>query len=123
MSEADAISYLISGRPMQSTNATDRSAIAGAALSLGAAQTSPLTQKVGSAVTLDELGVEGGTFDETQVVAGKQLGSDLYVRFAYGLFNRIGTVLARYKIGRNLSIEAASGEDQSLDLIYSVERD
>ena len=67
--------------------------------------------------------MEGGTLDETEMVAGKQLGSDLYVRFAYGLFNRIGTVLARYKIGRNLSIEAASGEDQSLDLIYSVEKE
>jgi translocation and assembly module TamB len=123
MSEADALSYLISGRPLQSANTTDRSAIAGAALSLGVQQASPLTQRLGSAVTLDELGMEGGTLDETEVVAGKQLGSDLYVRFTYGLFNRIGTVLARYKIGRNLSIEAASGEDQSLDLIYSVEKD
>lgn len=123
MSEADAISYLISGRPMQSANANDRSAIAGAALSLGVAQTSPLTQKLGSAVTLDELGLEGGTLDETEVVAGKQLNDDLYLRFTYGLFNRIGTVLARYRIGRGLSIEAASGEDQSLDLIWSVERD
>jgi translocation and assembly module TamB len=123
MSEADALSYLISGRPMQSTNANDQSAIAGAALALGVQQTSPLTQRLGSAVTLDELGLEGGTLDETEVVAGKQIGSDLYVRFTYGLFSRIGSVLARYKIGRNVSIEAASGEDQSLDLIYSIERD
>ncbi len=123
MSEADAISYLISGRPMQSANANDRSAIAGAALSLGVAQTSPLTQKLGSAVTLDELGLEGGTIDETEVVAGKQLNDDLYLRFTYGLFSRIGTVLARYRIGRGVSIEAASGEDQSLDLVWSVERD
>ncbi len=123
MSEVDALSYLISGRPMQSTSANDRSSIAGAALALGVQQTSPLTQALGSAVTLDELGVQGSTIDETEVVAGKQLGSDLYVRFTYGLFNRIGTVLARYKLGHNFSIEAASGEDESLDLIYSVEKD
>ena len=67
--------------------------------------------------------MQGGALDETEVVAGKQINPDLYVRFAYGLFSRIGTVLARYRIGRNLSIEAASGEDQSLDLIWSVERD
>ena len=123
MSEADALSYLISGRPMQSANANDRSAIAGAALSLGVQQTSPLTQAIGSAVTLDELGFEGGTLDETEVVAGKQVSEDLYLRFTYGLFNRIGTVLARYKLSRSLSIEAASGEDQSLDLVWSVEKD
>jgi len=123
MSEADAISYLVSGRPMQSANASERSAIAGAALSLGVSQASPLTQKLGSAVTLDELAVEGSALDETEIIAGKRLNDDLYVRFAYGLFNRVGTVLARYRIARNVSIEAASGEDQSLDLIYSVETD
>jgi translocation and assembly module TamB len=123
MSEADALSYLISGRPLQSANANERSSNAGAALALGVQQTSPITESIGSAVTLDELGVQGGTLDETEIVAGKQLGSDLYVRFAYGVFSRIGTVLARYKLGRNVSIEAASGADQSLDLIYSVERD
>jgi translocation and assembly module TamB len=123
MSEADALSYLISGRPMQSANANDRSAIAGAALSLGVQQTSPLTQALGGAIALDELGMQGGTLDETEVVAGKQIGSDLYVRFAYGLFNRIGTVMARYKVGRNVSIEAGRGEEQTLDLIYSVETD
>ncbi len=123
MSEADALSYLISGRPLQSANVNDRSSIAGAALALGVQQTSPLTERLGSAVTLDELGMQGGTFEETEIVAGKQINPDLYVRFTYGLFNRIGTVLARYKIGRNVSIEAGSGEDQSLDLIYTVEKD
>jgi translocation and assembly module TamB len=123
MSEADALSYLISGRPMQSANANDRSAIAGAMLSLGVKQTSPLTEALGSAIALDELGMEGGTLDETELVAGKQIGSDLYVRFTYGLFNRIGTLMARYKLGHGVSIEAGSGEDQTLDLIYSVETD
>jgi translocation and assembly module TamB len=123
MAEADALSYLISGQPMRSASSGERPAIAGAALALGVQQTSPFTEQIGDAVLLDELGVQGGTFDETEVVAGKQLGSDLYVRFTYGLFSRIGTVLARYRIGRNLSIEAASGEDQSLDLVYSVEKE
>lgn len=122
MAEADALSYLVSGRPLQSTGASDQSAIAGAALALGVQQTSPLTARIGSAISLDELGLQGGSLDETEIVAGKQIAGDLYVRFSYGLFNRIGTVLARYRLGHNISIEAASGEDQSLDLIYSVER-
>jgi translocation and assembly module TamB len=123
MSEADALSYLIAGRPMRSTSEGDRSAISGAALSFGLMQASPITEGIGSAVALDEFGVEAGSVDETEVVAGKQLGSDFYVRFTYGVFSRIGTVIARYKLGRNVSIEASSGADQSLDLIYSVERE
>jgi translocation and assembly module TamB len=123
MGEADALSYLVSGKPLSSASAADRSAIGGAALALGLHKASPITQQIGSAVALDELGLEGGDLDETQVVAGKQLNPDLYIRFAYGLFNRIGSVLARYRLGRGVSIEAASGEDQSLDLIWSAERD
>lgn len=122
MSQADALSYLVSGRPMQSTSPGERSSIAGAALALGVGGASPITERLGEAITLDELGMQGG-IGETEVVAGKQFGSDLYVRFAYGLFSRVGTVLARYRIGRNLSLEAASGEDESLDLIWSIEKD
>ncbi len=121
MSEADALSFLIAGRPMQNTDSDQRSAISGAVFALGLQQASPLTERVGSAVTLDELGVQGSDVDQAEVVAGKQFGSDLYVRFTYGLFNQIGTVLARYRLSRSLSIEAASGEDQSLDLVWSVE--
>lgn len=124
MSQADAISYLVTGHPLQTQNPGDQSAVAGAALALGVQQTAALTEAIGHAVTLDELSLAGGgTLEQTQLVAGKQLGSDLYVRFSYGLFNRIGSVLARYRLNRNFSIEAASGEDQSLDLVYSVERD
>lgn len=122
MAEADALSYLITGRPLQSTGTSDRSAIAGAALALGVQQASPLTGRIGGALTLDELAVQGGSLDETAVVAGKQLGSDLYLRLSYGLFNRIATVLARYRLNRHLAIEAVSGEEQSLDLVYSTER-
>jgi translocation and assembly module TamB len=123
MSEADALSYLIAGKPLSSAGAVDQSAIGGAALALGLRQASPITEQIGASVALDEFGVEGSEIDETQLVAGKQINPDLYLRFAYGLFNRIGTVLARYRIGRNFSVEAASGEDQSLDLVWSVERD
>ncbi|MCK6372065.1 MAG: translocation/assembly module TamB domain-containing protein, partial [Gammaproteobacteria bacterium] len=54
MSEADALSYMVSGRPLQSAGGDERSAIAGAALALGLQQTSPVTARVGSAVSLDE---------------------------------------------------------------------
>lgn len=124
MSQADALSFLVTGHPLQVASSGEQSAVAGAVLALGVQQTSPITDAIGHAVTLDELALAGGnTLEETQLVAGKRLGSDLYLRFSYGLFNRIGTVLARYRLNRNFSIEAASGEDQSLDLVYSVERD
>jgi len=123
MAEADALSYLISGRPLQSASEADRASVAGAALALGASQAAPFTRRLGGAVALDELTVVGSSLEESQLVAGKRVGSDLYLRLSYGVFNRVSTVLARYRIGRRVSVEASSGEQQSLDLVYTVERD
>ena len=53
-------------------------------------------------------------------MVGERLGDDLYIRYSYGVFDNLGTVRVTYKIGRRLSIEASSGEEQALDLIYSV---
>jgi len=122
MSEADALSYLVLDRPLSAAGAGEGGALSGAAITLGLRQALPVAQRVGSALSLDEVGLEGGgDIEETELIAGKQLGSDLYVRYAYGLFNRIGTIKLVYRLSRRFSVEASSGENQSLDLIYSVE--
>lgn len=122
MSEIDALSYLTLDRPVSAAGAGEGVNLAGAALSLGLRQALPVAQRLGSALSLDEVGLESGDeLEDTEVIAGKQLGSNLYVRYAYGLFNRIGTIKLAYRLSRRFSVEASSGEDQSLDLIYSVE--
>ena len=68
-------------------------------------------------VTLPSITTSTGS---TAVVVGEQLGDDLYIRYSYGVFDSLGTIWVTYKIGRRLSIEASSGEEQALDLIYSV---
>lgn len=122
MSEIDALSYLTLDRPFSAAGAGEGVDLTGAALSLGLRQALPVAQRLGSALSLDEVGLEGGEeLEDTEVIAGKQLGSNLYVRYAYGLFNRIGTIKLVYRLTRRFSVEASSGENQSLDLIYSVE--
>jgi translocation and assembly module TamB len=121
MSEIDALSYLTLDRPFSAAGAGEGVDLTGAALSLGLRQALPVAQRLGSALSLDEVGLEGGELEETEVIAGKQIGSSLYVRYAYGLFNRIGTIKLVYRLSRRISIEASSGEYQSMDLIYSVE--
>jgi hypothetical protein len=46
----------------------------------------------------------------------------LYARFAYEVFSRIGTYLLRYQLSRRLVLEAAAGETQTIDLLYTVEK-
>ncbi len=118
-SEADILSYLLVDRPASTADGVDGSAISGAAVAMGLQS---LTQGMGQGLSLDEVGLEGAGGDDTAVVAGKQLNEDFYVRYTYGLFSRVGTVLIRYDLGRGFSIEAGSGEQQTLDLLYSIDR-
>ena len=123
MSEADVLSFLVVGQPATTTAGVDNSAISGAAVAMGL---STLTRGMEGNLSLDEISFEGGTGAEggndTAFVAGKQLSETVYVRYTYGLFSRVGTFIVRYDIGRGVSIEAGSGAQQSLDLIYSIDR-
>ncbi len=46
----------------------------------------------------------------------------LYVSYAHGLFTSVGTVGFNYQFTKRVSVEAKSGENQAVDLIYTIER-
>lgn len=123
MSEADALSYLVIGRPLSQATASEGNELSGAALSLGLKQATRLTEQIGQALGLDQLSLTGDGGETTALVAGKQVNPRIYARYSYGVFSRLGTLLLRYKLSRRLSLEAGTGEVQSLELLYSVETD
>jgi hypothetical protein len=45
------------------------------------------------------------------------------VRYSYGLFSRIGGLLVRFDFNDRLSVETRSGDEDSVDLLYTVEKD
>ena len=118
MSDADVLSFLVVGRP--SLGEGDNSA-SGAALAMGL-QSLAGARGTQDRMSLDEISFEGGADNDTAVAAGKRIGERWYIRYTYGLFNRVGTFVVRYYIGRGVSVEAGSGAAQSLDLIYSIDR-
>ncbi len=120
MGEMDTLSYLTTGKPLSAAGAGDRSSVSSAALSLGLNQALPVVQQLSSALQVDELGMDTTETGGTAVVVGEQLGKNLFLRYSYGVFDNLGTVKATYKLGRRVSIEASSGEEQALDLIYSI---
>lgn len=121
LSQAQALSYLLTGRPLGAPGGADDDLLAGAAVSLGLSQAGSVLTRIGSGLGLDELGVEGGSGDG-RVLAGKKIGPDLYVQYAYGIFDRIGSLLVRYQLSSRLALESRSGDDQSIDFIYRVGR-
>jgi translocation and assembly module TamB len=125
MSDGNALSYLMSGRPLNEASGSQNSLIAKAALSLGVDNSASLNQQIASTVGLDELNVGGGDegLESTSLILGKYLSPKLYISYAYGLFSSAGTVGLDYQLTEKISVEAESGEAQAIDLIYTIERD
>jgi translocation and assembly module TamB len=123
MSEADALSYLLLGRPLTGTGSEETATLQTAALSMGLQQALPAVRRIGQSLGLDELSVQTTATDAGALMAGKYLSPKVYIRYSYGLFNRIGGLLLRFKVNERLSIETRSGDQKSMDLLYTVEKD
>jgi translocation and assembly module TamB len=123
MSEADALSYLLLGRPVNGTGLDETATLQTAALSMGLRQALPVVQRIGQTLGLDEFSVESTETDAGALMAGKYLSPKVYIRYSYGLFNRIGGLLLRFRVNERLSIETRSGDQKSMDLLYTVEKD
>ena len=123
MNEADALAYLVLGRPLSTTGEQESASLEAAALSMGLQQALPAIQRVGESLGLDELALQATTADAGELMAGKQLSPRIYIRYTYGLFNRIGGVLLRLDVTDRVSLETRSGDYRSMDLIYTLERD
>ncbi|TBW59464.1 translocation/assembly module TamB [Marinobacter halodurans] len=118
MPQAEALSYVILGRPLRSSG--DQSQVGQAALSLGLAQTHELTRGLGEEFGIRDLTLEAeGSGEEASVVASGYITDDLSVRYGVGVFEPITTVALRYDLGRYFYLEAASGLAASLDLFYT----
>jgi translocation and assembly module TamB len=124
MEDSEAMSYLLTGRPLSGASEADANVLAAAITAFGVEQGGLLTRQIGQAVGLDEFTLAAeGEMEEGALLMGKQLSSRLYVRYTVGLFERASTLMLRYSLSRTLSLETQSSEDaQSMDLIYRRER-
>ncbi len=122
MNETDALSYLLFGRPIETASGGDSSVLQSAAISMGLRQALPAIERIGDTLRLDDFTIRNTDTDAGALMAGKYLSPNLYLRYSYGLFNRIGGLLLRYRITDRLSIETQSGDQKSMDLLYTVEK-
>ena len=122
MADADALSYLVIGRPLNQATESDGGELSGAAIALGLRQATRITDQIGQTLGLDQLSLAGDGGETTALVAGKQINSRLHARYAYGVFSRLGTLLLRYRMSNGLTLEAGAGENQSIDVLYSIEK-
>ncbi|QCI12732.1 translocation/assembly module TamB [Pseudomonas putida] len=118
MSQEQALSYLVLGRPLNNSG-EDNNMLAEAALGLGLAGSEGLTGSLASNLGIDDFQLDTeGAGNSTSVVASGNLTERLSLRYGVGVFEPANTIALRYKLSQKVYLEAASGLASSLDIFY-----
>lgn len=118
MSQEQALSYLVLGRPL-STTGEDNNMLAQAALGLGLMGSSGVTSGLAKDLGIQDFQLDTqGSGNTTSVVASGNISEKLSLRYGVGVFEPANTIALRYKLSKKVYLEAASGVASSLDIFY-----
>ncbi|MDX1490621.1 MAG: translocation/assembly module TamB domain-containing protein [Pseudohongiellaceae bacterium] len=121
--DSDIIAIMLTDRPFSEIGQQDSNALLGAVANLGIRQSQSLTTDIREQLGLDTLALStGGASNNSSLTLGKYLTPDLFVRYGLGLFDTESTVSLEYSVSERVKIEATSGNSQSVDINYTVER-
>lgn len=122
--QANALSYLIMGRDLDSGGGNTGNAVTTSLLGMTLASSSKAVGEIGEAFGLQDLTLDtAGSGDNSQVTVSGYLSRDLQLKYGYGIFNAVGEFTLRYRLMRRLYLEAVSGLDNAVDLLYKFEFD
>ncbi|MHC8300638.1 translocation/assembly module TamB domain-containing protein [Pseudomonas sp. ZS1P83] len=118
MSQEQALSYLVLGRPL-STSGEDNNMLAQAALGLGLMGSSGVTSGLAKDLGIQDFQLDTqGSGNATSVVASGNISEKLSLRYGVGVFEPANTIALRYKLSKKVYLEAAGGVASSLDIFY-----
>ncbi|MTH47041.1 autotransporter assembly complex protein TamB [Intestinirhabdus alba] len=121
MSQQEALSYLLRGQGLDS-NQSDSEAMTSMLIGLGVAQSGQVVGKIGETFGVSNLALDTqGVGDSSQVVVSGYVLPGLQVKYGVGIFDSLATLTLRYRLMPKLYLEAVSGVDQALDLLYQFE--
>jgi translocation and assembly module TamB len=127
MPSNEALSYLLTGRSINTLQSTEAASVNRAAESLAVSGGGLLLGGLGSRIGIDEVSVESTTgrsanTTDTQVVLGKFLSPKLFVSYGISIAEAINTIKLRYSLNPRWSLKAEAGLEQSADVEYRIER-
>lgn len=123
--ESDILSVLVTGRQLGNTqqSSADADAMLNAITRLGIKQSQGLTDEIGNRFGLDTVAITNtGDIDSSTLTIGKYLTPKVFVRYGVGLFDSFSKLAVDYMINDRLTLQAESGQYQSIDFTYRVER-
>ena len=119
--DAEALSYLLTGRPLGSADSAEGAMLNQAAFALGLTSAGSIASVIRNELGFETLGIQGGA-ENRQFVAGKRIGERLLIEYAYGMIDNLGTLLLRYQLTNRIILESRSGTARMLDIVYSVKK-
>ncbi|QTN24001.1 translocation/assembly module TamB domain-containing protein [Rhizobacter sp. AJA081-3] len=121
LSDLDKLSWLVLGRASDGLGRTDTALLQRAALALLTGDGEGPTDQLTRAIGLDEVSVRqsDGEVRETVISLGKQLSRRWYVGYERSLNATAGSWQLIYRIAQRFTLRAQSGEDSSLDVIWT----
>ena len=120
--QAEALSYLLTGRSINTLQSGEAASVDRAAESLAVSGGGLLLGGLGNRIGLDEVSVERTGDEDTSVVLGKYLSPNLFVSYGISIAEAINTIKLRYAINSHWSLKAEAGLEQSADVEYKIER-
>lgn len=123
MSQADTLSYLLTGHALSNASAAEGQLLYGAASSLGFAGGNRLAEHIASTFGLQEARIEtSSSLHESALVLGKYLSPRLYIKYSFGLVGAVNQLRIRYELSKHWALETETGLQSGADLLYTLER-
>ena len=122
MPENEALSYLLTGRSINTLQSGDAASVDRAATSLALGGGGLLLGGIGERIGLDEVTVEQTGEEDASVVLGKYLSPKLFVSYGISIAEAINTIKLRYTLNERWSLKAEAGLEQSADIEFKIER-
>ncbi|EDP58348.1 translocation/assembly module TamB domain-containing protein [Vibrio sp. AND4] len=120
MPQANALSYLLRGQDIDAESGGNSMTTTLIGLSL--AKSGKVVGEIGEAFGVQDLQLDtAGSGDDSQVTVSGYILPGLQVKYGVGIFTSLGEFTVRYRLMTDLYLEAVSGVDSAVDLLYQFE--
>jgi translocation and assembly module TamB len=113
MQQSDALSYLITGKPLSQVSSGQGSLVSSAAQTLGSLGGNLLARNIGSRLGISDIGIASSDAlgGNSAFTVGKYLSPRLYLSYGIGLFESGEVITLRYRLSKRWNLEAQQASD------------
>ncbi|MFY8272696.1 translocation/assembly module TamB domain-containing protein [Pseudoalteromonas sp. SSDWG2] len=124
MDKSQALSYVLNGQPLGDGDSNNDALLTQILLAQGMNRSESIVSSVGEAFGLSDVTLNSsGSGDNTKVEIAGYIAPGIQVKYSVGVFESISEVAVRYQVLQKLYIEATSGLNQTLDVLYRFDID